>query len=180
MTTDDKREVDEDFVFEEDEELINEEKFDEFADYFDEKLTPKILMTTSEKPHKETYDFMKEIKDVFPNCFFWPREDYTIKEICEYAPKKDYTHVMIWREHRRKVSELILIYLPKGPTAVFKVTNTKLNKEIFHHGNPTDHYPELILKNFNSNVGRRIGRFIATLCPPRPEFKGRRVVTFHN
>lgn len=35
MTTDDKREVDENFVFEEDEELLNEEKYDEFANYFD-------------------------------------------------------------------------------------------------------------------------------------------------
>lgn len=80
-------------------------------------------MTTSENPHKEIYVFMKEIKDVFPNCYFWPRKGYSIKEICEFAPSKNYTHVMVWREHRRSVGELILVYLPKGPTAIFKVTN---------------------------------------------------------
>jgi ribosome production factor 1 len=44
----------------------------------------------------------------------------------------------------------------------------------------TDHFPELILNNFNTKVGRRIGRFFASLFPQRPEFKGRQVVTFHN
>lgn len=38
------------FIFEEDEELINEEKFDEFCKYFNNEENPKILMTTSEKP----------------------------------------------------------------------------------------------------------------------------------
>jgi len=53
-------------------------------------------------------------------------------------------------------------------------------EEIYHHGNPTDHNPELILNNFNSKAGRRIGRFFASLFPQNPEFKGRRVITFHN
>jgi ribosome production factor 1 len=87
---------------------------------------------------------------------------------------------MVWRETRRKVDELILIYLPKGPTAIFKVTSTKLHQEIFHHGNVTDHHPEIILNNFNTKVGRRIGRLFASLSPQRPEFEGRRVITFHN
>ena len=72
---------------------------------------------------------------------------------------------MIWRENKRKVDELILIHLPKGPTAIFKITSPILNEEIRHHGNPTDHYPELILNNFNSKVGRRLGRFFASLFP---------------
>lgn len=72
---------------------------------------------------------------------------------------------MLWREHKRKVSELILIHLPKGPTAIFKVTSEKLNEDIFGHGRPTDHYPELILNNFNTKLGRRVGRFFASLFP---------------
>jgi len=70
---------------------------------------------------------MKEIKTTFPNCHYYPRSALTIKEVCEQAPQKGYTDVMIWREHKRKVSELILIHLPKGPTAIFKVTNDTLN-----------------------------------------------------
>lgn len=40
--------------------------------------------------------------------------------------------------------------------------------------------PELILNNFDSKVGVRVGRLLASLFPQNPEFRGRRVVTFHN
>jgi len=180
LTIEDKREFDETMVVEEDEEILKQEDLDEFADYFDEKQTPKILMTTSENPSKYIFPFLKEIKTTFPNCFYWPRRNFTLKEICQYAPSKDYTDIMIWRENQKEVNQLILIHLPKGPTAFFKVTNVKLNEDIHHHGNPTDHDPELILNNFNTIIGRRIGRFFASLVPQRPEFKGRRVITFHN
>ncbi len=52
MTTDDKRELDDTFICSDDEELINEEKFDEFASYFKEEKSPKIFMTTSERPSR--------------------------------------------------------------------------------------------------------------------------------
>ena len=45
----------------------------------------------------------------------------------------------------------IILKFKKGPTAIFKVTNLKLNKEIKHHGNVTDHFPELILNNYILN-----------------------------
>lgn len=44
----------------------------------------------------------------------------------------------------------------------------------------TEHVPELILNNFDSKVGVRVGRLLASLFPQNPEFKGRRIVTFHN
>lgn len=40
--------------------------------------------------------------------------------------------------------------------------------------------PELILNNFDSKIGVKVGRLFASLFPQNPEFKGRRVVTFHN
>ena len=122
-------------------------------------------MTTNNRPKGNLFDFLKEIRTCFPHCYYWPRRNYTLKEIQEYAPTKGYTDLMIWRENKRKVDELILIHLPKGPTAIFKITSPILNEEIRHHGNPTDHYPELILNNFNSKVGRRLGRFFASLFP---------------
>jgi len=172
--------VDEQFVFEEDAELIDEEAIDEFETYFNEQETPKILLTTAVRPKRELFEFLKEVKTAFPNSFYYPRMNFSLKEICEFAPSKGYTDIMIWRETRRRVDQLTLIHLPNGPTAVFKVSNCVLNKEIAHHANVTDHFPELILKNFNSKVGRRVGRFFASLFPQRPEFKGRRVVTLHN
>ncbi len=70
--------------------------------------------------------------------------------------------------------------LPAGPTFKFATTSLVLNRDIEHHATWTDHVPELILNNFNSRVGRRTGRMLASLFPPNPEFRGRRVVTFHN
>ena len=179
LTVEDKREYDETIITE-DTELLNQENIDEFADYFKDATTPKILLTTSENPSKYLFPFLKEIKSTFPNCFYWPRRNYTLQEICKYAPTKGYTDVMVFRENQKEINQLILIHLPKGPTAFFKVTTPKLNHEIHHHGNVTDHYPELILNNFNTIVGRRIARFFAALVPQQPEFKGRRVMTFHN
>ena len=43
-----------------DEELENQEKFDEFSKYFNEEVNTKILMTTSEKPSGEIFNFLKE------------------------------------------------------------------------------------------------------------------------
>nr|GMC69919.1 ribosome production factor 1 [Ipomoea batatas]GMC75667.1 ribosome production factor 1 [Ipomoea batatas] len=51
---------------------------------------------------------------------------------------------------------------------------------IQNHGNPTSHIPELVLANFTTRLGHRIGRMIQSLFPQDPNFKGRRVVTFHN
>jgi ribosome production factor 1 len=73
-----------------------------------------------------------------------------------------------------------MIHLPKGPTIHFKVTNIKLSEDIHHSGRVTDHNPELILNNFNTKIGRRVGRFFASLFPQNPDLRGRRVVTFHN
>lgn len=180
QTTDDKREFSEDFVAEEHEELANEEKFDEFAAHFSGLETPKLLLTTSEKPSRQLFDFLKEIKTVFPNTHYYPRQRFTLQEICQYSKNRGYTAVMVFRESRKKPCELILMKLPNGPTAFFKLSAVKLSAEIHHHGNPTDHYPELILNNFNTKLGRRIARFFASLFPQKPEFKARTSATFHN
>jgi ribosome production factor 1 len=40
--------------------------------------------------------------------------------------------------------------------------------------------PELILNNFTTRLGLRVGRMFASIFPQDPEFRGRRAVTFHN
>ncbi|CAD8144194.1 unnamed protein product [Paramecium pentaurelia] len=183
LTIDDKREIDENFVFDEDdqEELQNEELIDEFQNYFQEGQDPKIIITTSERPSRQLFDFLKDVKDVFgPETHYWPRKQFSIKEIQEYSINKGYTELLIFREHRKEVSQLIYIHLPKGPTYKFKLTNYTPCDEIHHHGRFTDHNPELILNHFNTKVGRRVGRGLAALFPSKPQFRGRRVVTFHN
>ena len=46
--------------------------------------------------------------------------------------------------------------------------------------NPTSHWPELILKNFRTRLGRKVGRMFAAMFPQKPQYEGRQVVTLHN
>lgn len=89
-----------------------------------------------------------------------------------------YSHVMVVRDAVRRW-ELLLKKLDGG-SAHFKITNIQLSKDIGHHGLATEHRPSLILNNFNSKMGVRVGRMLSSLFPADPEFRGRRVVTFHN
>jgi ribosome production factor 1 len=73
-----------------------------------------------------------------------------------------------------------MIHLPEGPTARFKLSSWKPNKEIQGHGKPGPHKPELILNHFDSRLGHTIGRMFQSLFPQVPEFTGRQVATFHN
>lgn len=76
---------------------------------------------------------------------------------------------------------MILSHLSNGSlTAMFKLSSLKLPKEIHNHGHQTEHKPELILNNFTTNVGHRVGTMFAVLFPHMPEFEGRQVATFHN
>ena len=123
---------------------------------------------------------MKEIQTTIPEIYYYPRKNFEIKEIISYSINRGFTDVLIFGQHKKRPSSLIISHLPKGPTATFKLTRSKLNKEIFNHGNPTEHHPELILNNFDTRLGHRLGRLLASLFPQKPDFNGRRVVTFHN
>ena len=63
---------------------------------------------------------------------------------------------------------------------MYKLSSLVLSKKIRNHGRATSHFPELILNNFSTRMGHRVGRMFASVFPQKPEFQGRRVVTFHN
>ena len=174
------RVYDETYITEKDDEIEKDEEIDESAEYFKEKTTPKIMMTTSIKPHKNVYEFLKELKNSIPNLFYYERKQFRLKSIIQWAKKSDFTDVMIIYEKQGKPHTMIISHLPKGPTATFKISNVQVKKDIQHYGNPTEHIPELILNNFDTRLGHRIGRMLAALFPQRPEFEGRQVVTLHN
>jgi len=44
----------------------------------------------------------------------------------------------------------------------------------------TQCYPEVVLNNFTTRLGHTIARMLAVLFPHDPQFRARRVVTFHN
>ncbi|CAN7009406.1 unnamed protein product [Brassica rapa subsp. trilocularis] len=53
-----------------------------------------------------------------------------VLQIVEYAKKKDYTSLIVVHTNRRKPDALLIIGLPNGPTAHFKLSNLVLRKDI--------------------------------------------------
>ncbi|KAJ3090984.1 Ribosome production factor 1 [Quaeritorhiza haematococci] len=178
-TLENTREFDE-TVVEDDEEVMHDEETDEFAQYF-QGLPPKILVTTSRRPSAAVYEFAEEFVSIFPDAEFVKRQSqFEVKKIVEIATKRNYTDLIVINEDRKQPNAITIIHLPEGPTAHFKLSSIKMNKEIHGHGRVTAHKPELILNNFETRLGHTVGRMFAALFPHVPEFKGRQVATFHN
>jgi len=178
-TLDNTREFDETIVQPNDEEVLEDERTDEFADYF-KGLPPKVMITTSKDASKPCLEFVTLLLQIFPNIHFYKRREFDLQDIVKFANNKEFTDLIVINENRKKPNALLLVHLPEGPTAHFKLSSFVAPEDIPGHGKTTDHRPELILNNFNTRLGHTIGRMLASLFPQDPNFRGRRVVTFHN
>ncbi|KAF6147868.1 hypothetical protein GIB67_014448 [Kingdonia uniflora] len=179
-TIENTRELDETVCKPDDEELFAGHDADEFSSIIKRDSIPKILITTCRFNSTRGPAFISELLSVIPNAHYFKRGTYDLKKIVEYANNKDFTSIVVVHTNRREPDALVIIALPEGPTAHFKLSKLVLRKDIKGHGNPTGHTPELILNNFTTRLGNRVGRMIHSLFPQNPNFKGRRVVTFHN
>ncbi|XP_062000834.1 uncharacterized protein LOC133718055 [Rosa rugosa] len=179
-TIENTREEDETVCRPDDEELFVRNDADEFSAVLKRESNPKILITTCRFNSSRGPAFIEELLSVIPNAQYYKRGTYDLKKIIEYANKKEFTSLIVVHTNRREPDALLIIGLPNGPTAHFKLSKLVLRKDIKNHGNPTSHEPELVLNNFTTRLGHRIGRLIQSLFPQEPNFRGRRVVTFHN
>lgn len=165
----------------ENEETRKEMELDEFSEYYSKSYEPKVLITYSDNPHSKTRGFGKELTHIIPNSVALTRHRSSVKKICESALREEYTDVIIINENRKQVNGLVLIHLPDGPTAHFKVSNVKLTTDIKRKlSNFTSHRPEVMLTNFTTRLGVQIGRMLGSIFHYDPQFRGRRAVTFHN
>jgi ribosome production factor 1 len=145
---------------------------------------PKILVTTS--LNSTIHEEAQLICTLFPNSNYIPRSahkygyKYSLREICKFASNREYTAVVLVREDLKKPTALSVVHLPAGPTFHFSISNWIEGRKLPGHGNPTNHYPELLLNNFKTPLGLLTAKLFMTLFPPRPEFQGRQVVTLHN
>ena len=179
-TQDNTREVDDTVVAADDDEVQLDEQADAFEQYFSGTKDPKIMITTRPRPSKKIFEFIGDLLDLLPNAFYYPRKKFHVKEICGWAHNKSFTHVIVLAEKAKKVNRLLVSHLPTGPTALFKLSTVVLEAALKKRGNKTSHMPEILLNNFNTRLGHRVGRFLGSFFPHRPNFQGRQVVTFHN
>ncbi|KAG9312981.1 Brix-domain-containing protein [Chiua virens] len=168
-------------------ELNSDVASDSFSRYFnfedDPTVPPKVLITTSPKASKSTYDFCDELVGVFPGAEYIRRKKgkgFEMGRIAGWAAGRGYKHLLVVNEDMKKPNAITLVYLPNGPVAYFKLTSIELTKQIYGHARATPHNPELVLNQFSTSLGHAIGRMFQTLFPPLPEFQGRQVVTLHN
>ncbi|KAK3860638.1 hypothetical protein Pcinc_033320 [Petrolisthes cinctipes] len=175
------REKDVTMVEEDDEELYQEEATDAYASYFTKAYEPKVLLTCSDNPHKKTRSFILELCKMIPGSKPVWRKKTSVKSVVKQAAEHGYTDVLIVNEDRRVPNAMLVVHLPEGPTALFRISNPKICKEINRdYKDISFHRPEVILNNFKTRLGRFIARMLGALFHYDPEFKGRRVCTFHN
>ncbi|KAJ4162528.1 Ribosome production factor 1 [Fusarium falciforme] len=130
---------------------------------------PKILITTSLNStiHEEAH----LLCGLFPNSNYIPRSahryghKYSLREICKYASNREYTAVVLLKEDSKKPTGLSVVHLPTGPTFHFSITNWIEGKKLPGHGNPTNHYPELLLNNFKTPLGLLTAKLFQTMFP---------------
>jgi len=179
-TQDNTREFDETVVQPDDDEVKGDEAIDEFSKYFNGETKPKIIITTNYKPTKIMYEFIKELLMVFPNSFYYSRKNYELKKIVEYSSERGFTDLIVLNEDKKQLNALTHVHLPEGPTAYYKLSSVVLGRDIPGRGRISSHRPEVILNNFSTRLGHRVGRMLGSLFHQEPNFKGRRVATFHN
>ena len=153
---------------------------DEFTQVLAGDVKPKVAVTTGLKPTNTSFDFVRQLLPVIPKSTYFERLDSAIGNFASKATDKGYTDLVIIKEDKRKVSTLTHIHLPEGPTAIYKVSSFIPSSDIPKAGRCTGHNPEIILNNFTTALGLRVGRMLGSLFPHTPNFVGRQVVTFHN
>ncbi|GAB7362152.1 hypothetical protein MBLNU230_g2178t1 [Neophaeotheca triangularis] len=149
-----------------------------------EDTEPKVLITTSINSvlHHEA----ELLTRLFPNSTYIRRTahfhsyKYSVREIAKFAAARNYTTLAVLTEDRKKPKGLDIVHLPDGPMFHFSISNWIEGAKIPGHGNPTDHFPELILNGFRTPLGLLTAQLFKSIFPSRPEIFGRQVVTLHN
>lgn len=183
-TLDNTRELEPTLVLR-DHEVAADEAEDEFARYFHSETPPKVLVTTRPRPSQRLFFFIADLQKLIPSLHFYPRKHFSLKEICQFAANREFTHLMVLGENAKHCNGMTISHLGSntglvGPTAFFKVSNVVTSQNIPNHGASTKHIPELNLHGFGTRLGHRVGRLLGSLFPHDAEFQGRQVVTFHN
>ena len=189
---DDEEEVEEDDNAEvEGDDVVKEKKQAKLQ----EGPVPKILITTRPHPSQKIFYFIGDLQNLIPQLHYYPRKQYTLSQITQYAYNRHFTHLIVVSEKNKVCNGMIISHLgyrcpnihnndvsadddlpslsssPSppplvGPTAYFKVSNVITGSKIPHHGCRTSHRSEMNLHNFHhTRLGHRIGRLFASLFP---------------
>ena len=141
---------------------------------------PRVCITTSRDPSSRLKQFAKEVKLLFPNSISINRGNNRVDELIASCKDSEFTDVVVVQETRGEPDGLVICHLPLGPTAFFALSGSVLRHDLEGGAAPmSEAYPHIILNNFNTDLGKRIGNVLKCLFPiPKPDTK--RIVTFSN
>eukprot|EP00536_Pseudo-nitzschia_multiseries_P017265 jgi/Psemu1/321149/estExt_fgenesh1_pm.C_14590002 len=122
----------------------------------------------------------REVKLLVPNSTRINRGNNRVDELMESCRQSEFTDVVVVQETRGEPDGLVVCHLPLGPTAYFSINNAVMRHDLDPPAAPmSEAYPHIILNNFNTELGKRVGNILKCLFPvPRADTK--RVVTFSN
>ena len=78
-TLESMREIDETSVKADDQEVVGDERDDEFAAYYSNEKKPKIMITTRPKPSRKLFPFIGDLMQMIPQSFYYPRERFVVE-----------------------------------------------------------------------------------------------------
>ena len=82
-TIENTRLLNENIVLPNDEEVLGDEKDDEFSKYYSNEKKPKIMITTRPKCSKKLFTFIGDLMQMIPNAFYYPRGNMVILNISQ-------------------------------------------------------------------------------------------------
>ncbi|KAL9182509.1 hypothetical protein ACHAXT_013161 [Thalassiosira profunda] len=141
---------------------------------------PRVCVTTSRSPSSRLKQFSKEMKLLIPNATRINRGTHRVDELVDVCKTSDFTDLVVVQETRGEPDGLIVCHLPLGPTAYFTLNGAVLRHDLEGGAAPmSEAYPHIILNNFQTDLGQRVGNILKCLFPiPKPDTK--RIVTFSN
>ncbi len=141
---------------------------------------PRVCVTTSRSPSSRLKQFCKEVKLLFPNSVRINRGNNRVDELITSCKESEFTDVVVVQETRGEPDGLVICHLPLGPTAFFTLSGSVLRHDLEGGASPmSEAFPHVILNNFNTELGKRVGNVLKCLFPvPKPDT--RRIVTFSN
>ncbi|KAL7539523.1 hypothetical protein ACHAXR_009350 [Thalassiosira sp. AJA248-18] len=141
---------------------------------------PRVCVTTSRSPSSRLKQFSKEMKLLIPNSTRINRGTHRVDELVDVCKTSDFTDLVVVQETRGEPDGLIVCHLPLGPTAYFTLNGGVLRHDLDGGSAPmSEAYPHIVLNNFQTQLGRRVGNILKCLFPI-PKMDTRRIVTFSN
>jgi ribosome production factor 1 len=59
------------------------------------------MISTRPKCSRKLFLVIADLMQMIPNAFYYPREQYTVKELCDYAMGRNFTHLVILGEKKK-------------------------------------------------------------------------------